>query len=554
MVAGALGVWSTGTRTRAEVVRFAIELPPGTSLGSRIVAISADGRRVAYAAVADGKSALHFRAMDEIESREIPGTEWALAPFFSPDGDWVGFVAGGSLQKVSWDGGLPSTLCQIPSFFGGAFWSEDDHIVYSDTASGLFRVSASRGEPEFLGSADRKSLTGGYSPNLLPGGEAVLISQGTDDGWQFGTYHLDTGEWRVLGEGSNPLYVTTGHIVYSHENSLRAIGFNPATLEPRGNAVSILDGVGSMAISNDGTLVFVSPLARVTKLVSVREHEQGARTLTEDRYRYYRPRFSPDGRTVAVTALRLGIFTYDVERSTRIRVMGPEAYSSEWTPDGNRIAFYSSASGSGDVFWKSADGTGEAEPLLTREHPQWPSSFSPGGDWLAFSELHPETGRDIWMLPLQGDRSPTPFLVTSAKERMARFSPDGRFVAFVSDDSGRDEVYVLPFPGPGPKVSISPRGGTAPMWSRDGRRLFYQLAPQMLAVDIRYGPTLSVSAPTVLFEGTYRNPSDRDFAQYDVGPGDVGFVMVQADDTPEQRRIHVMLNWLEELKRLAPAN
>ena len=247
-----------------------------------------------------------------------------------------------------------------------------------------------------------------------------------------------------------------------------------------------------------------------------------------------------------MTAKYLGIFTYDVERSTRIRVMGSGAWSSEWTPDGNKIAFYwSDASVSGDLFWKSADGTGEAESLLTREHQQWPTSFSPGGDWLAFSELHPETGRDIWMLPLQGDRSPTPFLVTAANERMARFSPDGRFVAFVSDDSGRDEVYVLPFPGSGPKASLSPGGGTAPMWSRDGRRLFYQRAPQMLAVDIRYGPTLSASAPTVLFEGIYSDDSDRDFTQYDVGPEDVGFVMAQADDTPERRRIHVVLNWFE---------
>ena len=247
-----------------------------------------------------------------------------------------------------------------------------------------------------------------------------------------------------------------------------------------------------------------------------------------------------------------GIFSFDVERGTRARVTGPGSYSPEWTPDGQRIAFFSYRGGATDIFWKSADGTGEQESLLDREHLQWPSSFSPGGEWLAISESHPETGWDIWMLPLVGERSPSPFVVTAANERFSRFSPDGRFVAFVSDDSGRDEVFVLPFPEPGQKLSISPGGGTAPVWSRDGRRLFYRMGKQVLAADIRYEPVLAVSAPSLLFEGDFWTETDH-FAEYDVGPDDLGFVMVQSDDTPAQRQVHVMLNWFDELRRLVPA-
>jgi len=278
---------------------------------------------------------------------------------------------------------------------------------------------------------------------------------------------------------------SVGHLVYTHEGSLRAVPFDPSKQELLGKPVSIIDGVGHIAASSSGRLVFVRPETGAEKLVLV-THQGKASTLIDELVTYGRPRFSPDGTRVAtlVGVGTRGIFVYDVERGTRTRVTGVGRFSPKWTPDGKKIAFFSYREGTRDVFWKSADGTGEAESLLTREHRQWPSGWSPDGNWLAISELHPETGRDIWMLPVQGDRSPSPFLITDANERFSRFSPDGRFVAFVSDDSGRDEVFVLPFPGPGEKLTISPAGGTAPMWSRDGRQLFYRNGEQMLAVDI----------------------------------------------------------------------
>ena len=272
-------------------------------------------------------------------------------------------------------------------------------------------------------------------------------------------------------------YVPTGsvgHLVYRHEGSLRAVPFDASKQALLGKSVSIIDGVGHIAASGSGRLVFVRPETGARKLMLVTQQGK-ARTLIEELASYSRPRFSPDGTRVATMVGGRGIFCLrrrkghadpcDRGRALQSRVDAPTERRSRSTPyqEGTR-----------DVFWKSADGTGEAESLLTREQRQWPSGWSPDGDWLALSELDPETGWDIWMLPVQGDRSPSSFLITDANERFSRFSPDGRFVAFVSDDSGRDEVFVLPFPGPGEKLTISPAGGTAPMWSRDGRQLFYR--------------------------------------------------------------------------------
>ena len=553
-----MGVWSTTRPTPAEVVRFTIDLAPDQKLtGSRelagIVAISRDRQRIAYTAENDGAAGLHLRAMDAFEARPVSATEGAGGPFFSPDGEWVGFFANGNLQKVSWNGELPSTICPISGFAGGAFWNEDEQIIYSDPTLGLFRVSASGGVPEFLTQPDlEKGEYNLINPQPLPGGDVLLITMRTMNGQRFGIHHLETGERRVLGEGSGVHYVPTGsvgHLVYRHEGSLRAVPFDASKQALLGKSVSIIDGVGHIAASGSGRLVFVRPETGARKLMLVTQQGK-ARTLIEELASYSRPRFSPDGTRVATMVGGRGIFVYDVERATRTRVTGVGHYSPEWTPDGKKIAFYSYQEGTRDVFWKSADGTGEAESLLTREQRQWPSGWSPDGDWLALSELDPETGWDIWMLPVQGDRSPSSFLITDANERFSRFSPDGRFVAFVSDDSGRDEVFVLPFPGPGEKLTISPAGGTAPMWSRDGRQLFYRNGGQMLAVDIRYSPTISVGAPRLLFEAPFVVGTH--FANYDVGPDELGFVMAQRNDGPEQRQIYVVLNWFEELRRLAP--
>ena len=561
VLAGVLGVWSTTKPAPTEVVRFTIDLPLDQKLSgnyelTNVVAISRDGQRIAYAAETGGATRLHLRAMDEFEARPVSATEGAESPFFSPDGEWVGFFANGQLQKVSWNGELPSTICPIAGFAGGAFWNEDEQIIYSDTGLGIFRVSASGGEPEFLTSADfTKGQITLITPQPLPGRDVLLVTIRTLDGERFGLHYLETGERRVLGVGSRAHYVPTGsvgHLVYTHEGSLRAVPFDASKQELVGEPASIFDGVGRIAASSNGKLLFVRPEAIAGKLVAV-THQGKARTLTDDLIRDGRPRLSPDGTRVATYVDLCCLFVYDVERGTRTRVTGPGNYTPEWTPDGKKIAFFSFQEGARDVFWKSADGTGEAESLLTRDNPQWPSSFSPEGDWLAISELHPVTGWDIWMLPVQpvqGDRSPSPFLVTAANEKFSKFSPDGRFVAFVSDDSGRNEVFILPFPGPGEKVTISPAGGTAPMWSRDGRQLFYRNGEQMLAVDIRYDPTMTVGAPRLLFEA----PPDRltHFADYDVGPDEPGFVMVRPNEGPEQRRMYVVLNWFEELRRLAP--
>ena len=550
--------------------RFVIRLSPPVVLligNSNALAISPDGRHFVYRGVGEGGRQLYLRSLDDFVDKPIPGTEgYSGSPFFSPDGKSIGFFADNKLKKTSLAGGSPITLCDALSGGRSGDWFEDT-IVFGATlpsGRGLYQVSANGGEPEMLATVNSDEGEGAYSdPDFLPDGKDFLFNIRLDTGFQTALLSLETGEQKVLLENARQArYLSTGHLVYeqSRTGNLMVVPFDLAALEETGDSVPVVQGVrqspvGSVdyAISDNGTLVYVpSTSTGGFRLTLVWVDRQGQATpLIEDRQVYFGPRLSPDGQRVAVEVrsdVNQGgdIWIYDIGHGTRMRLTVEGTNQSPvWTPDGTRVTFNSIRDGPRDLYWKPADGSGQAEPLLKSENALVPASRSPDGELLAFYDT--SGARDIWVLPREGDASP--FVATAFDERSSMFSPDGRWLAYVSDESGRDEVYVQPYPGPGGKWPISTEGGTEPRWSADGRELFYRLGDKMMVVEVQSEPAFTSGRPQLVFEGPYLLGTS--VANYDISPDGQRFLMIKVEEG-QQDQINVVLNWFEELKRLVP--
>ena len=577
IIIGGFALWSLTRPVPRLPNKFVITAPAITTLANsgqdNELAVSPDGRHIVYWAYPAGSvQQLYVRSLDEFMARSIPGTEGAEGDqFFSPDGQSLAFFTAGELKKVSLTGGAPITICEAPAGERSGTWAEDT-IVFSSRGY-LYRVSAAGGEPEILATPDReKGEVFYHMPEILPGGQALLFTIWTSTASQIALLFLETGEQKVLFAGRQAHYAPTGHLVYalSETGTLMAAPFDLATLEVTGDAVPILEEVrqGSSAavdygFSGNGTLIYVPGRESEgsSSLVWV-DREGAVEPLGAPPHFYRAPRLSPDGGRIAVeiSEASTDIWVYGIPRNTltRLTFEGTNRLS-KWTPDGKRITFRSNRAGADNLFWKPADGSGPAERLTTSEFRQNPGSWSPDGQVLAFHQQpgaygSSSTGRDIWVLPMEGERKPSPFLQTPFNEAAPRFSPDGRWLAYVSDESGRREVYVQPFPGPGGKWQISTDGGVEPVWARNGE-LFYrnENGDKMMVVDFTTEPTFRAGNPRLLFEGFYqRREGGGNRAYYDVTSDGQRFLMVQAVAGAGQ--IHVVLNWFEELKRLVPTN
>jgi len=498
------------------------------------VSLSPDGKTLVFGAIWGGVPQLYAREMNQLSATPIAGTTGAGSPFFSPDGQWVGFWAAGKLQKVRLAGGPAVPLCDAASIFG-ASWGSDDTIVFATARNGgLWRVSAPGGTPQVLTTLQEGEFSHRL-PHMLPGGRAVIftISKGAQrwDDTQVVVRSLTTGRQSVLIEGgADGRYVPTGHLVYVRLGTLMAAPFDLDRLAVTGGATGLVDGVmqaanrnlsdmentlaGQFTVSDAGALVYLTggALPGFERVLAWADRQGHIEPLEAPPRSYSKPRLSPDAGYISVSTQRdiRDVWRYDIARGAfnPITVDKQSGYSL-FSPDGKRVVYRSGAAGGEDnLYWKAADGSGAAERLTTSARSQTPSSWSPDGATIAYVEEGPSSGFfqfDIWGLSM-ADRTARPIVQTAANEMSPEFSPDGRWLAYVSNESGREEVYAQPYPGPGERQLISNNGGEQPAWSPDGRELFYvqrdstNRLGNLLAVRISAARELQAGVPHPVFE------------------------------------------------------
>jgi serine/threonine-protein kinase len=522
------------------------------------MAVSPDGTMLVYAGRTEGAQQLYLRRMDRFEATAIPGTVGAGLPFFSPDGEWLGFLVDGALYKLRLSEGTPQKIADVGSPLWGASWGVNDTIVFGDFESrGIWQVAAVGGQPEQLTDADDvRGELAHMLPQFLPDGSAVLFTA-VNVGSQFRTALLSLPErdFTLLPEeaaGIGARYLSTGHLLVGRSGELLAVPFDAARGDALGAPISVLRGVYTndfnhplFAVAEGGSLVYVSG-AGDSRLVWVDRRGTGTSLAVEAR-RYRRPRLSPDGRRVAVEdhSGSPQLWVLDLQgRATRVTTIGGNSYP-VWSPDGVWIAFGSDRDGVGRIYLKRADGSGP--PLLLSQIPGNANPWSWSKDGNLALEVRTDTqAENIWVLPLAGDSTPVPLLTATASEEAPMFSPDGRWLAYVSDESGQYEVFVIPYPGPGDRIAISAGGGRAPVWSRDGKELFYRQGDRLYVVALDAGESLRPGEPQLLFEDRFeRNPGPN--PNYDVAPDGSRFLMIRREEQKDPTLFRVVLGWTNEL-------
>jgi len=498
-------------------------------------------------------------------------------PFFSPDGEWIGYFQLTDLKKVSIRGGPPATICtNCAPGNRGAAWASDNTIIFTAAGggSGLLRVSADGGQPTAIVKPDNQKGEQGYAwPHLLPDGRTVLftvLSGGTVDDGIIAVRDLQTGTQQALVHGGAfPLFVRSGHIVYAAAGTLRAIRFDAATRAVSGNPLPVLDHVASkgtgaadISVSRDGAMAYISGVQGVLDLASYDRQGHEERLNLPPRA-YLSLRFSPDGQRIAVDLRdqENDIWIWDVSRRTLSRLTTGSFIEQNpvWTPDGRRIAFSSTRMGATNIYWQAADGTGTVEQLTTGKNTQVPLAFTPDGKSLIFREVDGMSGFGVLSaLPLDGDRRPKPLMRTPVNAVNAALSPDGHWLAYQSTESGQDDVHVRPFPElESGHWQISSDGGSRPAWAPSGHEVFFLDSRYRLMTASLQQKPFGITKPSAafLFGFPPRAGASRFF---DVSPDGQQFLAIrsvaQKDEAAQPNQLRIVLNWDEELKRLAPAS
>jgi serine/threonine-protein kinase len=533
--------------------------------------LSPDGTRLVFVSEPPGGTRRLFtRRLDQPKSAPLSGTEGAYAPFFSPDGEWVGFFAGGKLKKTRTDGGEPVSLCNAPAG-RGASWGEDGKIIATlDSQAGLSQVPAEGGTPAAVTELGFDESTHRWA-QVLPGGKTVLFMLGTGfsnfDGAGIAIVSLEDRKTKIVHQGMYPRYLSSGHLAYVSNGNLFVIPFDLNRLETRGSPtllweVSSDSNIGSAQIdfSRNGTVAFRSGRTEGRRTIQWLDAAGTMESLGAEPASYLFPRLSPDGSRLAVRVSEgagSAIWIHDLNRGGRARVTSGAALGTWpiWTPDGRYVVFQAA----GGIFWTRADGAGEPRPLTQSKTSHVPSSFTPDGTRLAFTELTSSGGANIWTVPVESASlelragEPELFLKISTVFSFAAFSPDGRWLAYADAESGRYEVYLRAFPDNGSKVQISNEGGMMPIWSRNGRELFYRTDDQRLMV-VSYrvdGGTFAAEKPRIWSGEPIANTGLA--LNFDLAPDGERAVVLMPAESPEPRELqsHIKLgvNFFDEIRR-----
>ena len=568
-----VGAWLPKNRAAQiapAVTRLTLTLPEGAELSggptpNAGIALSPDGRKLAYVATRGGVQQIYVRLLDSVESKSLSGTDGATSPFFSPDGESLGFIAAGKLKRISVSGGVPITLADAGT--QGAAWGPNRTIILRGPGSGLLEIPESGGAARVIPDDKRASGPPAF-PAFLPGGKAVLITTSTSDTVTaderiIQVLTLETGERKtVIQGGSYGRYLSSGHLVFLRSGVLMAVPFDLERLEITGTPVPVLEnvresttGVGVFSCSLGGNCAYVGGgLEGSHRSVLLVNRTGASDSLSVPQQAYGSPHFSPAGDKISfwVERIKCDVAVYEIARGTlSLLTLEGDSHFPIWTPDGKRITYIAlrgTAPGY-EIFWRPADISGPEEQithLAQKLGPITSLSWSPDGRVLAFADRG-----DIWLVSLDGDRQPRAFVQSKANESVPAFSPDGHWIAYVSDQSGRPQIYVEPFPGPGAKYTISTDGGTDPVWARTGRELFFRSGDQLMAVEVDSKSGFIATKPKPLFAHPYLRRFGR--LDYDVSPDGQHFVMLKDDETASSStEINVVLNWLEELKQRVP--
>jgi DNA-binding winged helix-turn-helix (wHTH) protein/Tol biopolymer transport system component len=548
-------------------LRFSFNLPADTVLPRIGIDISPSGEHVAFVAQQpDSTNHLYIWDSSTNVSTLLPGTEGiSTTPFFSADGEWVGFFSEYSLKKVAVSGGRPEVVTTLPisaAYTRGATWTDTNQIVYSYQRGGLHVVSADGGQPAELSREDW------WYVDALPGGRVILGARAdgpngplaSADEATISALWLDQGnrETVVMSGGYMPRYVAPGYLVFVVEGSLLAAPFDSRTAQIIGPPVEVIDGVranqrfgaATYAISRNGTLVFAAGDDLPDTELLLVDREGNRETLAAEPQAFHQVAVSPDATKLALT---IGwhahqLWVLDLLRSPPALdplLLGQDAHYPLWMPNSTSLLFNVAEGSAQNLFRISSPG---AEPQrLTRSGAiQRPLDASRDGRELIFTQ---GADTDLWILPLDDAAKPRPLIATDGNEAAARLHPGGAFVAYQSDRSGQDEVYVAPYPVGIPSTRVSTEGGVNPRWSQDGDELFYQSGRTMWSVDVAVGPEIHRGAPKPLFEADFWGAG----SHWDILPDGRGFVIISSETPGPITQISVVVNWAEELERLVRA-
>jgi DNA-binding SARP family transcriptional activator len=563
LLAGGAWTWlSRPTGSSRAVVRFSLSFPDAPPMASGVpgstIALAPNGSQIVYLATTTSGRELFQRSLDRLEPSLIPDTHGAYLPFFSADGKWLAYVADGSIRKVATSGGAPIVVCSVQSTVYGAGWGDNDVIVFA-TAAGLWIVSATRGTPRLLAPADTIHGVNYRWPEVLPEARGAVFTVIDSSGFHLAVASLESGSVRHLGmEGTNPHFLSSGHLAFARRDGvLYAATFDVRSLAITGRAEPVEEGINvgihgaaKLGVSPAGTFAYMPEQLRERSLVTV-TRAGAVEPLPLPLQGYHLARYSNDGRRIAAVihaaaGSRQDIWIIDPARQSLDRLTRDEgSLSPHWSADDKRITYATSSGGRERGFSirrMSADGADSAT-LLPAEHGLLPIDVVAGGDALILQRSGLRTARDIWYWT-PGNGSPVPYVRTAFDERGATVSPDGRWVAYRSDESGTDEIYVRSFPTPGAPLRVSQHGGHEAQWARNGRELFYRSAEGMVAVTLASTPEAKVLRRDVLFDDA---PffAISDGVAYDIHPDGQRFLMIRRGS--QIRELVVVVNLFDQL-------